>query len=253
SYTGVSVGWLWGYAESPGKRNTINLNHIHHIGDGLLSDLGAVYTLGLSQGTTVSGNHIHDVTALTYGGWGLYNDEGSTGILMENNVVTRTKNGSYHQHYGRENVLRNNILAFAELGQIQLTRAEEHLSFSLTGNIVLWRSGPALNGDGFKTGRVEMDRNLYWRTDGAPPDFAGMAFSVWQTTGHDRGSLVADPMFRDPVKGDWALDPASPALRMGFRPIDLSESGLYGDPAWIAKGRAAPDFRIRYSARSAVE
>ncbi|MDB6135716.1 MAG: hypothetical protein JWM59_3959 [Verrucomicrobiales bacterium] len=253
SYTGVSVGWLWGYAESPGKRNTINLNHIHHIGDGLLSDLGAVYTLGPSEGTTVSGNHIHDVTALTYGGWGLYNDEGSTGILMENNVVTRTKNGSYHQHYGRENVLRNNILAFAESGQIQLTRAEDHLSFSLTGNIVLWRSGPALNGDGFKSGRVEMDRNLYWSTDGAPPDFAGMTLSAWQATGHDRGSLVADPMFRDPVKGDWALDPASPALRMGFRPIDLSESGLYGDPAWTAKGQAAPDFRTRYPARPEPE
>jgi len=112
-YTGLSVGWRWGYSESLGKRNTITYNHVHHIGWGVLSDMGGIYTLGPSEGTVVSNNIFHDVYSYSYGGWGLYTDEGSTGIVMENNLVYNTKTGSFHQHYGKENIIRNNILALS--------------------------------------------------------------------------------------------------------------------------------------------
>jgi len=246
SYTGISVGWRWGYAESRAKRNTIDFNHIHHIGDGLLSDMGAVYTLGPSEGTTVSHNHIHHVMAKTYGGWGLYNDEGSTGILMEDNLVTDTKSGSYHQHYGKENILRNNILAFARLSQLQYTRPEDHVSFHILHNIILWHDGPTLSNGGWAKGRFEIDHNLYWRTDGQAPDFLGQPLAAWQALGHDQASLVADPRFRNPLKGDWSLPTDSPALRLGFTPFDPAKAGPYGDQAWLDLAKKSPDFQVRY-------
>ena len=67
-YTGISIGWVWGYQRSVSQNNRIEYNHIHHIG-GVLSDMGGIYTLGVSPGTVIRYNHIHDVDANHYGGW----------------------------------------------------------------------------------------------------------------------------------------------------------------------------------------
>jgi parallel beta-helix repeat protein len=232
-YTGVSVGWSWGYAPSTANHNTIGYNHIHHLGWGKLSDMGGIYTLGISTGTKLENNLIHDVLAFTYGGWGLYTDEGSSDITLENNIVYRVKDACFHQHYGKNNLVRNNIFAYAfTFGQIRRSRDENHQSFTIDHNIFYFDRSNLVGGE-WKNGTYPFDYNCYWDASGRPLVFpGGLTFEQWQAKGQDQHGIVADPLFVDPTHGDFTLKPDSPALKLGFKPINPEEIGLTGKPEW---------------------
>jgi hypothetical protein len=222
-YTGISVGWQWGYQRSISRDNIIAYNHIHDIGQGVLSDMDA------NQ----------------YGGWGIYNDEGSTHILIENNIVYNTKFGGYNIHFAKEITVRNNIFALARIEAISRSRAEPHNSVFFENNIVYWTEGNLLAGNwenvpytfhfhpkdegGMREDSVtfEMDWNLYFNPTLKQDDvhFKDLSWLEWQARGRDVHSLYADPLFVDPQNGDFRLKPDSPAFNLGFKPIDISNIG----------------------------
>jgi len=169
-YTAISVGWTWGYAEGDAYGNVIEWNHIHDIGKGLLSDMGGVYLLGNAMGTRVRHNRIHDIRSLRYGGWAIYPDEGSSDLLIENNLCYNTDREIFHQHYGRNNLVRNNIFAYGGEAVLAYSRMEEHLGLVFERNLFLARGTPILKGvDGgrWRADRTRFTGNLYWCEDGA--------------------------------------------------------------------------------------
>lgn len=118
TYTAVSAGWVWGDGFNATDSVRIRNNHIYYIGQGLLSDMGAIYMLGSQPNSLVSGNIIHDVSACDYGGWGIYLDEGSSGITVSHNLVYRCSSQGFHLHNASGNLVENNIFAFNQDGQV---------------------------------------------------------------------------------------------------------------------------------------
>ena len=249
-YSGISVGWVWGYAKSPTKRNTIEFNHIHHLGWGQLSDMGGVYTLGASEGTSVSNNVIHHIHSYTYGGWGLYTDEGSAGIKMENNLVYKCKCSAFHQHYGKNNIIRNNIFALNLLSQLQLTRVEDHLSFNLSNNIIYYNEGLLymdMGKDAWKKAQTVIDKNCFWNATTKNIDFQGGSFSEWKKLGKDKHSIIADPQFKDPENFNFHFKNTRIAKKIGFKPFDYSKAGVYGDQKWKDKAKLSKDIELKFN------
>lgn len=215
-YTGISIGWTWGYGPSKAVANIIEDNIIRDIGQNLLSDMGGIYNLGVSPGTILRRNYIADVKSRGYGGWGIYLDEGSTKVLVEDNVVERTTTGGFHQHYGRDNLIRNNVFAFAgKDGQVIRSRKGDHLSFRFERNVVVWKPGVDLLGGGGKTYQnVDFERNLLWRVDGKGELPAGLSAS----------NLLATPQIKFGPRG-LEIEGKSPANGLGIVPFSLKGIG----------------------------
>jgi parallel beta-helix repeat protein len=224
-YTGISLGWSWGYRKTYCEKNIVEFNHIHDIGQGMLSDMGGIYTLGLQPGAIIRDNLIHDVNILTYGGWGLYTDEGSSGITLESNIVYHCQSAGFHQHYGQNNILRNNIFALNKDAELARTRIQKGVSFIFTNNIAYCDTGALFTGNWGSD--EQMDNNLYFDTR---TNAAGLknrdALSRWQKRGHDKHSLFADPRFANPSHFNFHLKSNSPALQLGFQQMDLSTVGI---------------------------
>lgn len=140
---GMSIGWNWGFGGPFSQRNHINRNIFFNIGQGMLSDIAAVYMLGESPGTEINENLIREVRSYTkYGGWfgagaaGIYLDEGSSGIRVLNNVVVGTDSGGFHINYGRNNVAEGNVLAGGEQAEVTLLHDKGGKALDFRGNIL---------------------------------------------------------------------------------------------------------------------
>ena len=227
-YTGVSVGWTWGYRATPTQDNHIEYNIIHHIGLGMLDDLGGIYTLGVQPGTVLRNNFIRDVSSASNRGRGIYLDEGSSGILVENNIVLRTDDAAIIQNYGRDAQIQNNIFCLGKVCQIKRGQYKgEGQSFNFQRNIFYYTDGDMLGGQ-WGDGNYAFDYNVYYNAGGRPVTFAGDSFNGWQGSGMDQHGVVADPRLSGLSEDKPTLGADSPALSLGFKPIDVSQMGPRG-------------------------
>lgn len=251
-YSGISVGWNWDDSPNRTHDNLISFNHVHDLVHGVLSDAGLIYCLGAAPGSVIRNNVFHDIDPYDTPpfGWGIYLDATCSGYRVENNVVYNTRSGGLmYNNGGHEHVVRNNI--FAQSKDLALWPYWEKRPNAFERNIVYMTQGDlfvpfarsSLNDRlAAKESPGEWDHNLYWHTGGSDKlhFFAGNDLAAWQKLGLDAHSDIADPLFVDASKHDFRLRPDSPALNLGFTPIDVSEVGLYGDASWKSEPQRIP-------------
>jgi uncharacterized repeat protein (TIGR01451 family) len=262
--TGVAVGFNWNYSCNLAHDNVVQFNSLHDLGQGVTSDLGAVYFLsGINSGNVIQNNRVRDIVhdPAGYGGWGLYTDAGAMGVLVQNNLVYRTSDASLHVNSAPTappsaappNVFRNNILAYGGWGAMARHNDTTFLSFLFQNNIFYYDQ-PALQygywycqGQPVCTSFFQFDNNLYFNrtvAGGQPakpffqtpytlpgtveqPAPTWLTFAQWQALGEDLHSRFADPLFLNPAPGvdNYALASNSPAFALGFVAFDPSQAG----------------------------
>ena len=249
-----------------GFRNIVELNHVHHTNQEQ-SDTGAI---GMGsrdiheRGSIIRRNYVHDtggycmlkpgVWAYPHYCWGIYLDDYTSGVRVYGNLIVRAFRAGVMIHGGQDNVVENNIIVDSELHQLEYApidsltsgRTPGHPDTSewlmtgtrCIGNIFCTRHEKAGWLRGKKWGQVvaESDRNVIWHTGGKPITVnlqgvpADESWAAWQKLGHDKHSVIADPLFVSPERDDYRLRRGSPALKLGFKPIPFDKIGLTKSP-----------------------
>ena len=232
-YTAVSCGWVWGYDVSENGHNEISYNNIHHIGNNSVADMGAIYMLGVQPCTFIRNNVIHDVIDREENGWGIYLDEGSSEITVENNLVYRVSTEPMHIHYGKNNRVINNIFACGAVALLSNTRHEEHTQLIVERNIFYSQNGQMIR---LKPGEgaARADKNIYYSETGKigfcrnnyEKEMIYQSFEEWKKTGNDRLSVQGDPLFVDVKNDNYELQDDSPAFALGFQKQAFDTVGI---------------------------
>jgi hypothetical protein len=224
--------------------NLIEYNEIHHVME-KMGDGNAVYIRGAGADNVIRRNYIHDLVAPMIMQCAIRTDGGQMDTYFTENLIYRcTSQGIMLK---LNNHCENNIVAdiiepprgyYLSLREGPMTGATIKRNIFYSSKKVVDFINELQPGKESSTedarGRpiarsieAETDYNIYFcKADNE----LGKAFlKKQQNDGVDAHSLAVDPLFVDPENGDFRLKPESPALKMGFVPIDVSKAGLRND------------------------
>ncbi len=208
------------------RRNVIEYNEIFNCMQ-RLTDGNCIYLSATGAGNVVRRNlvysHVKDDMIRT-------DDDQYDTLVSENIFIGNVCQGGFALK--RVNSCENNILVQSMIGG-QGAGGGPEAGATIFRNII-YAVNPELKGflnaRMFKPLRKEdIDYNLYYMegTDAAK-EFLGKM----QKDGWDKHSVAADPLFVDIPNLDFTLKPESPALKLGFKPIEgLDTIGLLKEPA----------------------
>jgi hypothetical protein len=186
---------------------------------------------------------------------GIYLDDQADYFTVTNNIIYGVKGTSYNQciySKGIGNRIENNILignSSCDTGIRSFFMADERCDHhEYLRNIIYFEPpGGAFGSGDSKSAAVfafvnwsddrvaASDYNVFYKPEGDVTIKGGPAdgsLDKWRKIldgRFDRRSVVADPLFVDVQSRDFRLKAGSPALKLGFEPVDVSRIGLKSD------------------------
>lgn len=197
--------------------NVISFNHVYNLLQGIMNDGGSIRIDGgnavfTAAGNKILNNKIHDVSDASaldsngYGGNGVYLDDNTGLVDVENNLVYRVSGFPVYTPHGpaapnEANIIKNNILAYGRQGMVSVNFPYGNgvpstiaKVYTITNNLFyfdqsnksaprFWVQGGCLYSGGAPyTQYQQWNNNMYWRTDGQFASDA-KAFAVQPTPG----------------------------------------------------------------------
>lgn len=180
-------------------------------------------------------------------GWGLDLDDGASNYEIYRNisigVSMKLREGAYRNVYN--NIWYKSRLAVAiHVGNEQNhDRYFRNIAVMAEDDIYSFIAPPARG-----PWMEELDYNCFFKSggefsarvseerasDSPSREFHRYTLDQWRQLGFDRHSVFGDPMFVDPAKKDFRLQPGSPALSLGFQSFEMGRWGITAEfpAAW---------------------
>jgi len=226
-----------------GSRNAIEYNRLYDLSTETYDTGGIEVTQNDRQFRShgvIRHNIVHDVIGYSsvkgqpiFLAWGIYLDSFAGGYRVTNNTVYRTHNGGIMLQGGKDNQVENNIFVNGYASQVAVRNYDNNSSgLAFLRNIVYFTNPTALF---IETGKLDpqlfhADHNVYCHVGQDAPSVVRECrirpFAEWRRHGFDVHSVVADPLFVDAQRDNYALRPESPAFKLGIKAIDTSRIGL---------------------------
>lgn len=221
--------------------NLIEYNEIHHAMEEL-GDGNAIYIRGAGAGNVIRRNYIHHLVAPMKMQAAIRTDGGQRDTLISENLIYKcTSQGIILK---LNNCCENNIVAdviapprgyYLSVREGPLTDAtiRQNIFYASSGTCTFIDELPPGKGRTSEDRRgrtlakardADTDHNIYFCA--ANPQLGREMLEKQQRDGVDVHSQTVDPLFVDPVNGDFRFKPDSPALKMGIVPFDTSKVGL---------------------------
>jgi parallel beta-helix repeat protein len=160
---------------------------------------------------------------------GIYLDNYTSNCFVYGNIVVRAPLMGVIVHGGKNNVIENNIIVgggqavayYDGIDGLMPRMANFSSGNRFCCNIVSGaRKMAYLAHKRPERVLAQSDYNLLFDVGDAPT-----YLETRRREGYEMHSRIADPKFVDPAKDDYRLKPESPAIELGFQPIDISQIG----------------------------
>ena len=237
-YSGISVGWHWALGTNSTWGCAIDGNEISQIGQGVLSDLGGIYTTGAQRGTVIRNNCIHDVTRSRFGAWGIYFDSGSSFIAVSNNLVMNCQDGGWIlAKLSASNRVERNMFKSGEKFQIYpLERRAESSPTAFAHNTIVWDRGKLMPQMPSAKSVEFSDNSVWWPQDAdraLPLGFARIAQPPSMPLVRQRCGCRLNPRAKRLLPSPRTFSPMPPPVETGGVGEDFESLAAGGEwPGW---------------------
>jgi len=213
------------------KNNIVENNEVYRALEEL-ADGSALNVSGAGEGNIMRNNFAHHITSHASGV--MRTDDWQRGTTFENNIIYMA-NVSGIVHKGYNHIVNNIMVDCSSRESIRFASypdEEADYGSKVQHNIfyeslyairyynISYRASEGIS----KPEDCAVDTNIFYCAKNV--EQAKKHIENKRKTGIEKNSITADPLFEDVANANFKLKPESPALKLGFKQIDMSKIGL---------------------------